>query len=200
MDKGQLHFLLKSMLVCVFCALIFPQAFANSAHQDNQLNKKRAGVLYNLSKFIDWPTQAFPNEKTAFNICLLGKVVFLDALKTFEKRQIRGRTVRIHVLKNLATRRPIKISDCQTLYINSSAKRSLPKILAILNKKSILTISDLPDFVLQGGMIGLLQVEKRVRFTINLDAAKSVNLVISAPLLRLAKSIKYKDSQINNPE
>jgi len=192
MYKSQLPYFIKSSLLLVCFGIVFSEAFAVS---DAQV--KQAGVLYNLSKFIDWP--AHSSEK--FNICLLGEVIFLDELKAFEQRQIRGRPVRIMILQNLANAADIQaLSNCQTLYVSSSIKESLPLILAVLDKKPILTISDLPNFVLQGGMIGLIQVKKRVRFTINLDATKSVNLVISAQLLRLAKSIKYKDSQIDNPE
>ncbi len=191
MYKGQLRYFVKGILLLICFSVIFSEAYAN-----NDTKLKKAGVLYNLSKFIDWPE--FSNEK--FNICVSGKVIFLDELKTFEQRQIRGRTVQIKVLKNLANSYDIQaLSNCQTLYISSSVKESLPAILAALDKKPILTISDLPNFVLQGGMIGLIQVKKRVRFTINLDATKSVNLVISAQLLRLARSIKYKNNQIDNP-
>ena len=199
MYESQLHPFVKSycflLLIGIFGCVIFFKAFADSTLPDSRVNKKKAGVLYNLSKFIDWPDQAFFSSKSTFKICLIGEVVFLDALKNFEKRQIRGRAVRVIVLpKNLAN-----LSDCQTLYLSSTAKTTFPNILAMLDKKSILTISDLPNFVKQGGMIGLIQVKKRVRFAINLDATKSVNLVISAQLLRLAKSIKYKDGQISNP-
>ncbi|MFK5970914.1 MAG: YfiR family protein [Candidatus Marithrix sp.] len=158
---------------------------------DNQA--KKAGVVYNLSKFIDWPDTAFSGNK--FNICVVGDVIFLDALKTFEKRQIRGLSVSIHVLNADFT----NIQFCQTIYIDSSAKELLPNFLTKIAEKPILTISDLPNFVLQGGMIGLIQIKKRVQFAINLDATKLVNLVISAQLLRLAKTVKYKDNQINNP-
>ncbi|MBE9562837.1 MAG: YfiR family protein [Proteobacteria bacterium] len=184
MHKGQLF--VKVLLVCI----VFGLFEASAEPKSSDLNKKKAGVVYNLSKFINWPGKVFPNEK--FNICLIGKVVFLDAMKTFEKRQIRGQAVQVHVLNNLEN-----LSNCQTLYINSS--QSLANILPLMKGKSILTISDIPGFSLHGGMIELIQIEKRVQFAINLDAAKSVNLLISAQLLRLAKTVKYKDSQINNP-
>ncbi len=191
MYKDQLFIKSCFLFICVFC--YHSNAFTNSVLSDNQANKKKAGVVYNLSKFIDWPDTAFSGNK--FNICVVGDVIFLDALKTFEKRQIRGLSVSIHVLNVDYT----NIQFCQTLYIDSSAKELLPDFLTKIAEKPILTISDLPNFVLQGGMIGLIQIKKRVQFAINLDATKLVNLVISAQLLRLAKTVKYKDNQINNP-
>ncbi|MCK5877634.1 MAG: YfiR family protein [Candidatus Marithrix sp.] len=187
MYKGQL--LVKVLII--FIALSFSKTFADSKLSD--VNQKKAGVIYNLSKFIDWPDITLSREK--FNICLTSKTVFLDAMKTFEKRKIRGLEVRIHVLKNITSN---TLSVCQTLYINSSEQQLLSNILTLLNNKSILTVSDLSNFSLQGGMIELIQIKKRVQFAINLDAAKAVNLLISAQLLRLAKTVKYKNNQINN--
>ncbi len=194
MYKVQLFIKSCFLLVCIFC--YYSDALASSL-SDNQANKKTAGVLYNLSKFIDWPDIAFSGNQ--FNICVIGDVVFLDALKTFEKRQIRGLSVSIHVLKNLSDSANIQLFNCQTIYIDSSAKQLLPNFLTIIANKPILTISDLPDFVLLGGMIGLIQIKKRVQFAINLDATKSVNLIISAQLLRLAKTVKYNNNEISNP-
>ncbi len=195
MYKSQLFIKSCFLLICIFC--YHSNAFAGSMSSDHRANKKKAGVLYNLSKFIDWPDTKFTGNK--FNICVVGDVIFLDALKTFEKRQIRGSSVFIHVLKNIDSSTNIKLSNCQTLYIDSSAKELLSIFLTKIANKPILTISDLPNFVLQGGMIGLIQIKKRVQFAINLDATKLANLVISAQLLRLAKTVKYKDNQINNP-
>ncbi|WP_177428348.1 YfiR family protein [Candidatus Venteria ishoeyi] len=186
----------KSLFFLIFC-LVSNSSFGDPSTENNPAlwHKKKAGVLYNLSKFIDWPDAAFGKEQT-FNICVFGETPFFAALKTFEKRQIRGKAVRIHT-QRLQT---LNTLSCQTLYISASSAASFSTILSSVHNKPILTISDMPDFISQGGMIGLIQAKQRVRFMINLDAAKSVKLLISAPLLRLAKSVKYRKTRLDNPE
>ena len=67
-----------------------------------------------------------------------------------------------------------------------SESGSMGRILAAADGKPILTVSDLPDFALAGGMIGLKIVDNHVRFDINARIARKVGLQLSAQLLRLA--------------
>ena len=53
----------------------------------------------------------------------------------------------------------------------------------------ILTVGESEEFIHQGGMIGFYLQENRIRFDINLQAAKRVNLRFSSRLLLLAKSV-----------
>jgi hypothetical protein len=48
----------------------------------------------------------------------------------------------------------------------------------------------LSDFIDQGGIIQFINEDQKVRFAINLEAAKTENLEIRSKLLRLAKDIK----------
>ena len=53
----------------------------------------------------------------------------------------------------------------------------------------MLTISDVPDFAAQGGMIGLKLRADRVRFDINQGASRRAGLVLSSQLLKLADEV-----------
>ena len=50
----------------------------------------------------------------------------------------------------------------------------------------MLTVSDVPGFSRNGGIIGLVLVDRRVRFEINLAHARQVGLTLRASLLDLA--------------
>jgi len=52
-----------------------------------------------------------------------------------------------------------------------------------------LTIGDTKGFAQQGVIINFYIKDEKVRFEINVDAAKRANLKISAKLLRLAKIV-----------
>jgi hypothetical protein len=62
--------------------------------------------------------------------------------------------------------------------------------MTALKQSSILTVSDAPDFVAQGGMIQFVIEGNRVRFQINLTAAQQAKLSLSSELLKLATSIR----------
>ncbi len=50
----------------------------------------------------------------------------------------------------------------------------------------------MPDFLSHGGMIQFQLVEKRVRFSVNLNAVDRSGLAMSSELLKVALSVKGK--------
>jgi hypothetical protein len=53
----------------------------------------------------------------------------------------------------------------------------------------VLTVGDAPDFLERGGMIQFVLVANRVRFEVNLDAAREAGLQLSAELLKVAAKV-----------
>ena len=53
----------------------------------------------------------------------------------------------------------------------------------------MLTVSDAPQFAEQGGIIGFFLEDNRVRFTVNLTAARQAGLQLNSDLLRVAASV-----------
>jgi len=58
----------------------------------------------------------------------------------------------------------------------------LEEIFARLKGRSILTVGDIDGFAKQGGMIRFITEKNKVRFRINLEAAKAAKLTISSKL------------------
>jgi len=81
------------------------------------------------------------------------------------------------------------VKDCHILFISRSERPRLEQILAHLQGRSVLTVSDLEDFARQGGVIRFVLVEDKVRLRINLEAAKAAGLTISSKLLRPAQIV-----------
>jgi YfiR/HmsC-like len=75
------------------------------------------------------------------------------------------------------------------LFVSKSEAGRLRQILAALQGTSILTVGETEAFARQGGMINFITVDKKVRYEINVAAAKRANLDISSKLLRLAKIV-----------
>ena len=94
--------------------------------------------------------------------------------------------------KNVVARRiamPAEAQDCHVLFISASEERRLPEIVQALNHRDVLTVSDIPQFALRGGMIQFVNDKNRIRLRINLEAAQAANIVISSKLLRVAEIV-----------
>lgn len=77
-----------------------------------------------------------------------------------------------------------RVRGCHVLFI---AEAGLP--LGPLGGLPVLTVSDLPDFVQQGGVIGLVRQSGRLRFEVNRGVAQAAGLRLSADLLSLAMRV-----------
>ena len=81
------------------------------------------------------------------------------------------------------------LKDCDILFIGSSEAAHLEEVLHSLRGTPVLTIGETPGFAKRGCIINLTVEDNKVRFEVNLDAAKQADLNISSRLLALAKII-----------
>jgi hypothetical protein len=153
----------------------------------------KAAILYNLSRFVEWPPSAYADSQAPTVLCILGQDPFGDSLKTLgQKQDANGRPVSIRRLKNENGMR-----DCHVLYISTSERKSVTQILSSLKGSNVLTVGEMSQFAVQGGIIQFTLEDKQVRFEINLDAASRMTLKISSRLLVLAQIVK---DQRRNPD
>lgn len=145
----------------------------------------KGAFLYNFARFVEWPQKAFTSEQDPVTICILGEDPFGSALD-----QLRGKTTGN---RKILVRQHVNISEidhCNILFISKSEQAKLAEILPSSHRRSMLTVSDMENFAEQGGIIGLVTVENKIRFEVNLDAARRANLKISSQLLKLANIVK----------
>ncbi len=142
----------------------------------------KAAYLYYLATFVDWPADTFASGDEPFVVGILGEDPFGPALEsTLDGKMVHGR--------RLVLRRIPRLTDgarCHLLFISSSEKERLPGILGALQGTSVLTVSEMDSFLERGGHIALRLQERKVRFSINLEAAQRARLKVSAQLLKLA--------------
>lgn len=174
------------LLVALGAILAFPDA--RSAASTPTEYQVKAAYLYNFGKFVQWPAKAAAGNSDSFPICVLGQDPFGKALDS----AIVGESING---KNVVARRIAKTEEaanCRVLFISSSESSELGRILSALDDASLLTVSDMPDFAQRGGMIHLLLQDQKVRFEVNLDAARRVGLTLSSQLLKLAVTVRIK--------
>jgi len=166
-------------------------ALASSQQTKPQEYQVKAVYLYNFGRFVEWPTPA--RNSPSFTICVLGQDPFGSVLDT----TLAGESIdqRKLVARRIAT--PREAPSCQILFISVSETARVKEILAAVEKSSVLTVSDIPDFTSIGGMIQFVVTENKVRFSVNLMAAERVGLTLSSQLLKVATDVRKAPSQEN---
>lgn len=151
-------------------------------HATTKAQAVKAGFVFNFTKFTSWP-EGVPKAKH-FHLCIVGDDDLDGALETLYGKPVAGHPI---LLKHLTSNDDL--SDCHLAYIEND-KRTMIKALKQIRRLPILTISEFPDFVDYGGVISLVRNGARVGFNINLKAAQTAGLTVSAQLLKLAKTVK----------
>jgi len=145
----------------------------------------KAGFLYHFGWFVEWPDTAVQSHASAFSIGVLGANPFGGVLKeVMQAKTIHERPVVIQYYQRVED-----ATSSHILFISASEAPRVASILAALGEASVLTVSDMEDFVERGGMIALRLVGRKVHFDINADATKRAGLKLSSQLLRLAKVV-----------
>lgn len=141
--------------------------------------KIKAGYIYNFTKFISWPE----DNAATFNLCLLGEDPFGALIDPIEKRFAQGRPIKVFRLDELDNGH-----QCHILYIGT-ADFSIKNPLINQGVYKTLTVSENTEFAAQGGMIGFVIRDGKIKLQINLDALKQGGLKASAKLLEVAEII-----------
>lgn len=141
----------------------------------------KAALLYKLTKFIQWPEHALPDADMPLGICVFGEDPFGSSLDALANKTVRGSKIIIKRIQQTS-----QLHGCHVLFVSTAEKQKLVSILHAINNLPILAVSDIERFAQQGGMIGLVTVNNKIHFEINIQAAKQAQLKISAQLLELA--------------
>ena len=142
----------------------------------------KAGVLYHILEYVEWPAGSKTSNSPCIQIGLLGEIPFAEALGVLDGKTMQGRKV---IVKRFS--RAADAVDCQVLFIGASEKPRLPEIVEDLKNHAILTVGEVEGFATKGGMINLIAEQNRIVMEINREVAGQAHLNISSQLLKLAK-------------
>lgn len=148
----------------------------------------KAAMIYNVTKYVEWSGEAANTPTAPLNLCLVGKGALEPAIEPLLGLETKGRKIAVRKIA-----RSDDLSACQVLVIGEMDKRQLLAALEAATEKDILTVSDQPRFAANGGIVGLVAEGGRVRFEINLTAAKRAKIKISSQLLKLARIVSGEE-------
>jgi hypothetical protein len=163
-----------------------------TAAQENAVGEYelKAAILYNLTNFVEWPASAYPDSTAPTIVCVLGRDPFGGALTNSIPKE--GGKSRPVVVRRVQPGNEIR--DCHVLYISSSERKTVGQILSTLKGSNVLTVGEMSQFALNGGMIQFTLIDRQVQFDINLDAATHGGLKLSSRLLALARLVHEQNS------
>jgi hypothetical protein len=145
----------------------------------------KAALLYNFARFVEWPAEAFAAPDAPFVIGVLGS----DPLGPALERLLAGKTVAGRPIVISRWRRARERGACQMLFVAGLNQAELKALLSDVGREPVLTVADMPEFAAQGGMIGLIVEDNRLRFEINAYGTDRAGLKVSSRLLSLARIV-----------
>jgi YfiR/HmsC-like len=152
----------------------------------------KAGFIYNFANLVQWPSTSFAQPDSPIVIVILGEDHFGTTLDhALEGKKVNARPFVIKRARSVSELQralgPQK--ECQILYVSSSEMSHLGEAIQMLKGVPVLTIGETPGFAKNGGIINLILEDNKVRFEVNVQAAKEADLNISSRLLALARII-----------
>jgi hypothetical protein len=168
-----------SLLLCLL--ILRPAAVCGGPLTGTEYDVK-TGFIYNFANFVSWPPVAFKDKDDDLVLCLASDTPAADALFKLNDQTIRGRKIRV-----IPYTQESCLDDGHILYIATQDRSLVQKLLGIARERNILTIGEIEGFTQMGGVINFFEEQNRLRFKVNIDAAKRAGLTMSSQLLGSAQ-------------
>ncbi len=158
----------------------------------------KAGFIFNFAKFVEWPPTTFAQPDSPIVIGILGTDPFGTIIDHIvQDKKIGGRGFVVKRLKWGAEAKDLR--ECKILFVGASERAHIDELVQIVKFLPILTVGETPGFAEHGGVIRFVVEDNRVRFEVNVDAARQGGLTISSRLLTLARIIQQAPADARKP-
>lgn len=171
----------KRQMFTTLAAIVLPLLSASSPALGQAPDEftLKAALNYNFAKYTEWPI--LPGGEIEF--CFFNDD-YRGSFEPLRGRTIDGRRVSIRQLADVS-----EIDACQLLFLDAGNDHLLNSLLAHLENKAVLTVSDASGFAERGGMIEILTVDNKLRFRINLAELQEQGINMGSQVLNLAMEI-----------
>jgi len=200
---------IKVYIFVVLVLVLFAVPIAAQAQEQSAQSREyqiKAAFLYNFINFVDWPEEKFADTNEPIIIGIIGEDPFGDVFEPIKNKKVEGRGIVIKQFKSFeelkkssgednaeSCRKIEALRKCHLLFICAEEK-NFKEIINSVRDHNVLTVGDMEGFLESGGIINFLMEERKVRFEINVAAAKRAGLKMRSKLLRLAKRVVEEDT------
>ncbi|HET7780618.1 MAG TPA: YfiR family protein [Rudaea sp.] len=156
-----------------------------------------AAYLVNFLRYTQWPEQSFVDARAPFVLTLICSDEDASSVRAVAQAAglVNGRPIEVHVMPPPRSREAAPdahdleiLLSSHVVFFHKSAGSALEQELRSLSGQPVLTVSDLPGFTSRGGMLELVSSGGRMVFEANTAAIREAGLVVSAKVLKLARS------------
>ena len=199
---------IKAYNLIILALALFAGSITAEVRADSALSREyrvKAAFVYNFIKFVDWPKEKMADSNEPITIGIIGSKDFVKAFEPLIHKKVKNRNISTKYFEGYEKLKKSKEDDerqwnqkmealktchllvfccCDSVRIENSSQ-----IIKALKGSPVLTVGETAGFLESGGIINLLMEDKKVRFEINITAAKRAKLKIRSQLLRLAERV-----------
>ena len=163
-----------------------------AAHSSFSAERVRAGAsdlksayIFNFIRFTEWPELANASRGSAVRLNILNDSEVHSIMQSIANKAV-AKQIGLSVE---SCSRDSCVQGASVLFIGKSDSGDYQRLLKLAAGRPVLTISDIPGFAKQGGMIEIKYHNKKLTFVVNVQAVKHAGLYISAQLLQLGEIV-----------
>jgi hypothetical protein len=177
--------LIVRVLAAALCALALVPARTAGAAGPVGEHELKAAFLYQFTKFVTWPADAFATPDEPIVVGFAGR----DRIGVALREMVAGRRVGERPIAIRRFESPEGMTPCHVLFVGGGEDRdSWFNRLEDVRRGGTLTVGEVDGFQ-ERGAITLLMRENRIRLVVNLEAARAARLRISSRMLALASVV-----------
>ena len=176
----------RAALLLVGVASVLPLAAQPVGDRELQVE---AAFLVNFVRYAEWPRQQFTSASDPYVIAVLGSDTVVDTVAAIARAAgpIQGRRIEVKPLDLDRRGARGSLRDSHVVFLHASAKATPRELLRAVEGMPVLTVSDVPGFAAEGGMLGLVRRGRHMAFEANPDAIRDGGVSLSAKVLKLAR-------------
>ena len=144
----------------------------------------KAGFIYNFINFVTWPEAAFKDQPDLLVLCFYSDDPQSSVFFKLEGKTIKGRTLKVQAYTDGSC-----LARSHVVFLGTQDKEFIGQVLEQAAGRNILTIGEIDDFTRMGGVINFFKESNRLRFQVNIDAARREELKMSSQLLQSAQIV-----------
>jgi hypothetical protein len=148
----------------------------------------KIGFIFNFAKFVTWPRTADEKDPQTLVLCYVADD---PSITVFQK--LDGKTIRDRKIKVVAFQDGTCIEQSHIIFFATQDKARIQEILEQAKGRGILTIGEVDGFTRWGGVINFFEELNRLRFKVNVTAARREGLKMSSQLLGSAQIVEEGD-------
>lgn len=173
------------LLLSVSLRSVLQPAYAANGPEAQQRHDEyhlKAAYLYNFTKFIIWPTDAFPADDAPLNICVDGEMPGPEVVEKLSSKKTRGHPLRVLDLNEVNDP-----AECHVVYFRQVDRDEVHRVTEQIRNHPVLTVGEYKGFARDDGIVEFeITDSRRIRLIINPARAKDLRITISAQLLEIA--------------